>query len=319
MTQPPDDRHPMPWEPGAGDEATLDDQRHDPSTPAEAPAADDAPPSPDQPAVQLSPIVTAAPSTPAAAASGWVQPNTMTATPLVGWELPGPPPAAPANEGFVVAGVGARIVAYLIDSLLVSIVPTLITLLVTDYAGIFEAGFSARAGGASTRMTVPVTTEIVLASLISVAISYLYFVGFWTSQGRATLGMRGLKMQVVDARSGQMLSLTAATMRWAALGAPLGLLSLIEPLQPVAGLVSACLLVILFLTTIANDRKQGLHDRWSGSLVIRSWASGDGATAVGIVVLVLLWIGFAIIVAVAAFTFLGPQIRQIMSEMGSSI
>jgi uncharacterized RDD family membrane protein YckC len=278
----------------------------------------DHPPTPDDPAIPLSPIVAASESTPAATTSAWVQPGVVTAAPLVGWELPGPPPAAPANEGFVVAGVGARIVAYLIDMVLVSIVPTLITLFVTDFAGIFEAGWSARLNGAS-RMTVPVTTEIVLASLISVAIQYLYFVGFWTSGGRATPGMRGLKMQVVDARSGETLSLTAATLRWAALGAPLALLSLIEPLQPVAGLLSACLLVILFLTTITNDRKQGLHDRWAGSLVIRSWASGDGATAAGIVVLVLLWIGVAIIIAVAAFTFLAPQIQEIMSEIGSSI
>ncbi len=153
-------------------------------------------------------------------------------------------------------------------------------------------------------------------TLIALAIQYLYFVGFWTSRGRATPGMRGLKMQVVDVSTGRGLSLTAAMIRWAALGAPLALLSLIRPLQPVAGFVNACLLVILFLTTVTNDRRQGLHDRWAASLVIRSGTSGDGATAAGLVVLVLLWIGFAIIVGVAAFIFLAPQLPEILSRLG---
>ena len=70
-----------------------------------------------------------------------------------------------------------------------------------------------------------------LIALIGLGIQYLYFVGFWTSRWRATPGMIGLKMRVVDATSGSTLSIVDATKRWIALGFPLTLLGLVAGLQ----------------------------------------------------------------------------------------
>ena len=163
------------------------------------------------------------------------------------------------------------------------------------------------------------TPDYILVSLISMAISYIYFVGFWTGPSRATPGMRGLKMQVADVMSGKTLTVVAGTKRWIALGAPVNLLALIESLQPIAGLLSLGVIVIVFLTTVTNERRQGLHDRWAGSLVIRSTTSGDSATAVGCLVLALLVIGFVVVLTAAALVALGPQLEELMSRIGESI
>jgi hypothetical protein len=77
--------------------------------------------------------------------------------------------------------------------------------------------------------------------------------------------------------------------------------------------------VIVFLTTVTNERRQGLHDRFAGSLVIRSATSGDSATAVGCLVLALLVIGFVIVLTAAALVALGPQLEELMSRIGESI
>ena len=288
-------------------------------TPTEATPPDAAPP--DATAPPASPIISASPAVPpdpadpaapaaAAAAAG--------AAPLVGWEAPPPASAAPGREGYVIAGMGARLVAYFIDSLIVSIIPTVLTLLVVDYSGMMQQAIdAAEAGGTpgQTSFVMAVTPELILVTLISVAIQFLYFVGFWTSGSRATPGMRGLRMQVVDAATGAGLSLVQATKRFIALGAPLALLILIPALQSAAGIAQFALSLFLFFTAITNDRRQGLHDKWANSLVIRSTTSGDGAVVIGCLVLIVISVGLAIILSFAVFAAMAPQIEELLREM----
>ena len=241
--------------------------------------------------------------------------------PVVRWQLPEPPAAAPDREGYVIAGVGGRIVAYLIDAVLVGIVPTILSLILVDYSGLFEqvrrSIATSQTGQAA--IVVPMTLDLILISFIGVAIHYLYFVGFWTSGGRATPGLRGLRMQVVDARSGGPLSIGQAIRRWAGLGAPLTLLTIVPVLRSLTGLLQIGLVIVIFFTIVANDRKQGLHDRWANSLVIRDARSGDGATAVGCVLFAVLLIGFGIIVGVIAIIMVGPAVQQLLIDVGNSI
>jgi uncharacterized RDD family membrane protein YckC len=238
----------------------------------------------------------------------------------VAWESPAEPGAAPASEGFVIAGPGARIVAYLIDSVLASILPTIATAFFVDYGPLFRDAFRDAAAGVQTSsMTIPVNASYVLITLISLAISYLYFVGFWTSGGKATPGMRGLKMQVVDVATGQGLSIVQATKRWAVMGFPLALLTLITALQSAASLIQFGVYVFLFFSVITNDRRQGIHDKVANALVIRRATSGDGATVVGCLVLGLLAIAFSVIITVTFMVALGPELEQLMIDIGNSI
>ena len=245
-------------------------------------------------------------------------------TPLRRRSSPGRPPRNRAprrrREGFVIAGPGARIVAYFIDSLIASIIPAIAAALLYDYGTMFRDVFrDAAAGVTTTSVTIPVDATFILITLISVAITYLYFVGFWTSGGRATIGMRGLRMQVVDAPTGQGLSLMQATKRWVVMGFPLSLLTLVVALQSAAGLIQFGLAVFLFFTVITNDRRQGLHDKVANALVIRSAKSGDGATLVGCLVLGVLVIGFAVILGVVAIAANGEALEQLMIDIGNSI
>ncbi len=291
-----------------------------PSTRWESPAAPswETPPTPPP----ASPIISASPSVPPDAAPGWQQPPP--AAPVVAWETPGPSAAAPGREGYVIGGMGARLVAYFLDGIIVAIVPAILTLFVTDWGRIFQQVIDASRNATPgqfnrTDFVMTVTPELILVTLIGLAIQFIYFVGFWTSDGHATPGMRGLRMQVVDAATGGTLSLMAATKRFVALGYPLSLLVIVPALQSVAGIAEFALSLFLFFTTITNDRRQGLHDKFANSLVIRSVTSGDGATLVGCLLLIVLVVGFGIIISAVALAALGPQIEELMREVGNSI
>jgi uncharacterized RDD family membrane protein YckC len=317
---PPD---PTPSEPSPTDGPTPD--ATPPATPWETPpATPPTAPSWETPATPppASPIISASPSVPPDATTGWQQPPP--AAPVVAWETPGPSAAAPGREGYVIGGMGARLVAYFLDGIIVAIVPAILTLFVTDWGSIFQQAIDATRNAPPgqlnrTDIVLNVTPELILVTLIGLAIQFIYFVGFWTSDGHATPGMRGLRMQVVDAATGGTLSLTAATKRFVALGYPLSLLVLVPALQSVASIAEFALSLFLFFTTITNDRRQGLHDKFANSLVIRSVTSGDGATLVGCLLLIVLVVGFGIILSAVALAALGPQIEELMREVGNSI
>jgi len=320
----PPDPEPTPPEPSSTDGPTPDAPASPPSWDAPAPTPPPAS-SWETPATPppASPIISASPSVPPDAAAGWQQPPPP-AAPVVAWETPGPSAAAPGREGYIIAGMGARLVAYFLDGIIVAIVPTILTLFVTDYGSIFQQAIDASRNAAPgqfnrTDFVMTVTPEFILVTLIGLAIQFIYFVGFWTSDGHATPGMRGLRMQVVDAATGGTLSLTAATKRFIGLGYPLSLLVIVPALQSVAGIAEFALSLFLFFTTITNDRRQGLHDKFANSLVIRSVTSGDGATLVGCLLLIVLVVGFGIILSAVALAALGPQIEELMREMGNSI
>lgn len=351
MTQPPDER-PRPDE--TASEASPENEptvawtppEPDPVTPPEqggvgyaamheegAPAAPEPPPAPPAPNMPTeppaapsetpadatppasSPIISAAPTEPNA---GWQTP--LAAVPPVaagsGWEVP---PAAAAvattQDGYVISGVGSRIVAWLIDTTLAGIIPALVSLSLFDFQSIVRRGIEqAEQNPAgrfdSTVYTIPVTLDYVLITLITLGIQYLYFVGFWTSRWRATPGMMGLSMRVVDAVSGGTLSIVAATKRWIALGFPLALLALVGPLQSAAGVLQFGLLIFLFFTTVTNARRQGLHDRWANSLVIRSASSGNAATVVGC----LLWGVLIIVLGFVASTIVLANVWPVIQD-----
>jgi hypothetical protein len=253
MTQPPDPAEPQPSEPTAPLEPPVpsapvtpstDDQptvawtptdpagsSSEPATPAPVPDAADTP---------ASPIISAAPLAGAAGASGapfasadpaapaapGAPPPAAADAPLVGWTPPGPAAPVATSDGFVLAGVGARFVAFLLDAVVVAIVPGILMILVSDFSGIADAIRAGRSAG-SAAVATPVTMQSVLIELIGLGINFLYFVGLWTSGWRATLGQRLLSIQVADAATGHGLSLAAASKRWLAFGAPLNLLAFV--------------------------------------------------------------------------------------------
>lgn len=310
MTQPPDEQPTTPDEPTA-------------QPPTEPPSE---PPSDAAPTVSWSPPPAEQPAQPPT--TGWElpppRPQFAPAPATEGWQMPGSDgQQTMLHEGYVVGSTGARFVAWLIDNLLVSILPGLLALFVFDWNDLFRQMFDQFKFDQYGRVipnygatySIPITLDLVLVYLIVVGVQFLYFVGFWTSRWQATPGMIGLKLRVVDADTGSTLSLLQAVKRWIALGYPLGLLILVPFLQSAASLAEFALNAFLFLSTVTNERRQGLHDKFAGSQVIRHVSSGSGATVLGCLVYGIMLIAVTIAVAAIFFAVAGPSFFEFARQL----
>jgi uncharacterized RDD family membrane protein YckC len=291
----------------------------EPATPTE-------PVRPAEPAPPSGPIISATPSQPTQ--SGWATPGSTpppAAVPPVapggGWQVPTAAVAAPQQEGYVIAGVGARFVAWLLDTLIAGILPGALTLFVIDWQplidSIVEQARRQAQGDFSTvtPFAIPTSTEYILATVIGVAFYFLYFVFFWTSRWRATPGMALLGLRVVHEVAGDPLSVGQATRRWIAMGWPLTLLNAVPVLAGLTGLAQFVVNVLLLLTTATNERRQGLHDKFANSLVIRKATSGAGSTFLGCLLWIVLAIVIGFIISTVFLAAMWPQLEDLYREL----
>jgi len=224
--------------------------------------------------------------------------------PEVAWTPPSTQErGVPGAAGFVFADTSRRFVAWLLDNLLIGLVTVVIATVIAIVANVDVSAS---------------TTFYAIFSVISVGLSLLYFVLFWTGSRRATPGMAALQLQVGTAFEGRPLEMGPALIRWALLGYPLSLVSLIPA---IAGLVSGLgfiWYIALLVSTIASDTKQGLHDRAASSAVVQPAGLGRSgvltACLVIVVALVALWL-----ISIVALIFLGGQMEDILEEVGRSI
>ena len=107
---------------------------------------------------------------------------------------------------------------------------------------------------------------------VSTAISGAYFVWTWTSM-RASPGQRVLGMQVGNAGDGATLTMNQAVIRWVLLGAPFGIASALTGIGGLGLIISLAALawfIALLVTTAQSPTKQGLHDRYANTVVVKS-------------------------------------------------
>ena len=330
MAQPPDDRRPQP------DDASAETPADQPTiawTPPEPPPADAvaAPPAaaepPAEPAAAELPAEPAEPpaepagpaeppaAEPASPLISWAPSGGAAGTPppgapLVGWQAPDNAPRASPVAGVAIAGVGARVVAYLIDGLLLGMANFAILAVVAPGVVLFDPSTPID------QFTVPVfTLETLLAGAIGIGLDFTYLVGLWTSRGRATIGQRILKLQVIDAASGSGLDLNQAVVRWVLLSGAVAIFGLAPVAVELTGLVGLLWLIVLLVTTSSHPLKQGVHDRAANSIVVQPVGTSSNAAVVGCLLLVVLFVVLPIIALIA----LGGQIEQILSEVGQSI
>ena len=164
-----------------------------------------------------------------------------------------PGSAAPAT-GLVYADVPNRAIAYIIDAIIIGIVTFLIAIIVLAI-GVATGFFSA-----------------LVVSLISLAISAGYFIYLWT-RDRATIGMRLLSMQVGNAADGATLTTDQGVRRWLAISAPSIVAQAfagIAVIGWVLGLAAFAWFVFLVYTTATSPTKQGWHDHFVGSAVVKA-------------------------------------------------
>jgi uncharacterized RDD family membrane protein YckC len=344
MTQPPDDRRPMPWEP-PDDAAPTDPpgppEQASPPEPAPPPASatpPSEPPAPDAPTTAWTqPTPPTPPATPTGsswsppppasqAGPSWGQPPVSDATPpaaaggpilsaspsepTVGWAMPAAAPAEVA-PGLAYASTASRFIAYLIDLIIIGIIGSIIAGIVAGPSFTTIDTGSGNFGGYQTSMMSPVY------SIVTVALGAAYFILSWSGGRRATLGQRALHIQVGNAVDGRSLTTEQAVRRWLGLGAFLAVFNVISSIAPVASLIELLWIIVLLITTVTSPTKQGLHDRFAGSAVVRP--IGASNTAVMACLVIALIVLLLAVVSIVALIFVGGQVSSILSEVGESV
>ena len=160
------------------------------------------------------------------------------------------------------------------------------------------------------------TSLDLVISIAFVVVDFLYFVGLWRSRWHATLGMRLLGLRVLAAATATTLSFNDALLRWIALSGAVAILALVPRVAGTLGLLSALWVIILLVTTATNPLHQGLHDRWARSVVVQPAPGGSGAAVVTCLVIVVL---LFVVVPLALLVVAGPQLEDIMRQIGESI
>ena len=238
-----------------------------------------------------------------AAPVGWAAPDRGAASggqpggPEVAWAPPGPTVAATVAEGFVIAGVFSRVVAYVIDLAILSGA----NVALAWPLGLYDVGADATVG--------------LLVSLVFLGVGAVYFVGLWRSGWQATVGMRLIGLRVLGAVDAATIPLNAAVVRWLALSGIVSIVALIPGTLGLFGLVSLVWILVLLLTTATNPLHQGMHDRWAGSVVAQRAPGGSGAAVVGCLVMLALAIALPIIAVALSY----DRLREILSQVGNSI
>jgi uncharacterized RDD family membrane protein YckC len=299
MTTPDDEQRPA-----SGEEPTVSwTPPDDAGSPLPGPAPDAPPTAPDpapvgapdepvaEPPTAPSPLISASPA------------------PTVSWE---PPDAAAPVEiapGLVFASTGSRLVAFIIDTLIVGFVTNII------------------AGAVGWRTVAPTTLAngdidysgmfgTVESTILGVVIGGSYFVLSWSGGRRATIGQRIFSIQVGNAFDGAPLTFEQAIRRWLGLGEILGIFVFAPGLAALASSLQFVWMIALLISTATSPTKQGLHDRFADSALVRPTKAGNGVVLGCLAIFILL----VVITVAGALAFLSSDsFQRILSEIGDSI
>jgi uncharacterized RDD family membrane protein YckC len=188
----------------------------------------------------------------------------------VGRQIPGNAATRPAPMGLVYGDVLNRSIAYIIDAILIAIVSGILQVII---GAIFGPAVSLNLNADSLGDLTSVNyLTILLGAAVGIAVSFAYFVWFWTSQ-RATIGMKVLSLQVGNESNGATLVMNQAVVRWAALFGPAALSQAFWPapvIGAILGLVSFIWFLVLLYTTWSSPTKQGLHDKYAHTMVVKT-------------------------------------------------
>jgi uncharacterized RDD family membrane protein YckC len=181
----------------------------------------------------------------------------------------------PGPAGLYYADVPNRIIAQIIDAIIVFIASAIVFVVLFAIVGAPTTVTTTTDPNAFLGLRFETHTNILptlISAIVGIAISAGYYIYTWTAL-RGTLGQRMLGMQVGNASDGATLTMEQAVRRWLALG---GIFSLAQTLNPLPGLgiliglVSLIWVIALLVTTAQSPTKQGLHDQFANSVVVKA-------------------------------------------------
>lgn len=172
----------------------------------------------------------------------------------------------PGPAGFIYGDVPNRAIAFIIDYIVMAIVGLIIGVIAL---GIFGDRITS---GATTIQLASAGSQIV-STLVSLAIVTLYFWFTWTRM-RGTVGMKLLSMQIGHEVDGQTIDDRSAIIRIIAMFGPGYLANFVAAfalgLSSVLGLVAIIWFFVLLYTTASSPTKQGLHDQYAHTMVVKA-------------------------------------------------
>lgn len=192
-----------------------------------------------------------------------------------GWASSAPPTPVPGHAGLFFADVPNRIIALIIDAILVGIASLILSFVIWAIFGTPTSVTTVADPNAVLGVRIDTSTNwisVLLGALLGLALSAGYYIYFWTRM-RGTLGQKALGMQVGNAFDGVTLSLEQGVKRWLALGGIFALAQFLNPLPLLGlliGLISLGWAIALLVTTAQSPTKQGLHDRYANSVVVKA-------------------------------------------------
>jgi uncharacterized RDD family membrane protein YckC len=199
------------------------------------------------------------------------EPTPAGSPPLPSWttQLTSTAPV-PGPAGLYYADVPNRSIAYIIDAIILAIT-NLIVGAILGAIGLNAFTIDPNATTISGLLTYNPIVGLIQA-LIFTAISGGYFIYTWTTM-RGSVGQKVLGMQVGNAADGKTLTTEQAVKRWLALGAPFGIAQALNPLPGLGillGLAAFIWFIALLVTTAQSPTKQGLHDRYAHTVVVKA-------------------------------------------------
>lgn len=188
-------------------------------------------------------------------------------------------PSARTDASMVVsAGLSRRILAYIVDALLVGTLALAAVSLLELSVG--PAVRFVPQPGRVAAIPVLEADRVLLDTLVATLVSGLYFVGSWI-RWRATPGQRWLGLRVGDRHDPGRLEAGQAVIRWLALGAPWGLaaaLSADSALGAPVALAAVLWPVLLLIGTALDLRgRRGPHDLVAHTIVLAGSQAGGHA------------------------------------------
>ena len=222
-----------------------------PQAQAQAPQAPTPPPQAPTPPPQAP---TPPPQAPMSTQPAWMTSMTSTV-----------PVAGPA--GFFYADIPNRAIAYIIDAIIL-FVGFLIVAAVLGAVGLHTTTLDLTS--ASLVSYNPIAG--IIYGVLNLAISVAYFVYTWTAM-RGTVGMKALGMQIGNAQDGATISMDQALRRALVL---FGVGAVAQALGgwPVLGILFSLAafgwFIYLLYTTAVSPTKQGFHDKFANTMVVKA-------------------------------------------------
>ena len=235
-------------------------------------------------------------------------------------------PGAPGIAGLEYSGVLVRLVAWLVDVLILGLVGGaiswflgVIVLGTTDWSVVLGRGTISSGVILDPALVSRIVVLSFVTAVVSTVIDVAYFALQWASTARATLGMRLMRLQIGGEADGRTLSRGQAARRWLAMGSWLSILAALPVVGGLASFASFGWYLILLITTGTNPRRMGLHDQFAGTAIVQRTGESRSGLAIGCIVLIVLVLVVLPLISIVALVFLGGQVSSILSTVGESI